>query len=106
MTLIHLKPEKLFTLCKHYSVCFTANVIVRLVGGTNSSGRVEVSKANTDSWEGVCDTSWDNDDAKVVCNMIDPRLELINYTVNFSNQNPEGTWIYFVSGWSRLLLAK
>ena len=51
--------------------------MVHLVGGTNSSGRVEVSKVNTDSWEGVCDDGWDNNDAQVVCNMIDPRLEVI-----------------------------
>ena len=91
MTLIHLKPETLYFLYNHYTVCFTANVMVRLVGGTNSSGRVEVSKVNTDSWEGVCDDGWDNNDAQVVCNMIDPRLEIIHYIVNYSNQDPEGT---------------
>ena len=51
--------------------------MLRLVGGTNSSGRVEVSKVNTDSWRGVCDDDWGNDDAKVVCKMVDPRLEII-----------------------------
>ena len=50
--------------------------MVRLVGGTNFSGRVEVSKVNSDSWRGVCDDYWDENDAEVVCKMIDPRLEL------------------------------
>ena len=54
---------------------FTDNITVRLVGGTNFSGRVEVSKVNSDSWRGVCDDDWDDNDAKVVCKMIDPRLD-------------------------------
>ena len=53
--------------------------MVRLVGGTNSSGRVEVSKVNEGRWRGVCDDYWDDIDAKVVCKMIDQRYKIILY---------------------------
>lgn len=46
-------------------VCFS----VRLTGGSNSrEGRVIVRLGNTDG--SVCDDSWDNDDARVVCRML------------------------------------
>lgn len=42
---------------------------IRLQGGKEHVyGRVEI--CNSGMWETVCDDSWDNDDAKVVCNQL------------------------------------
>lgn len=44
-------------------------VSVRLTGGsTSNEGRVIVTLGNTDG--SVCDDSWDNNDARVVCRML------------------------------------
>ena len=57
---------------------------VRLVGGSNStSGRVEVCANN--QWGTVCDNYWDNNDAKVVCRML-----------NYSNSGKYIYSIYYV----------
>ncbi len=41
---------------------------IRLQGGTATSGRVEI--CNNNEWGTVCDNSWDDVDAQVVCRQL------------------------------------
>ena len=44
------------------------DIQVRLVGGTNQTGRVEVYFAG--QWGTICHNGWDNNDAQVVCRQL------------------------------------
>ena len=47
--------------------CTTGNL--RLAGGTSSQGRVEICYKNM--WGTICDDSWNEFDARVVCRILD-----------------------------------
>lgn len=53
-----------FRCAHHFKVFFLSGVTYRMVGGENY-GRVEVALGDT--WGTVCDTSWDDNEARVFC---------------------------------------
>ena len=62
--------ELVYYLLYVFSLLFTAHptVSVRLVGGTMSRGRVEILYNNT--WGTICDDSFTNQSAGVLCHML------------------------------------
>ena len=55
-----------YVIVPEYSNCTDGDV--RLIGSVTNEGRVEICYHN--QWGTVCDNSWDNFDARVVCNQL------------------------------------
>ncbi|XP_038068811.1 neurotrypsin-like [Patiria miniata] len=49
-------------------VCKPRSDVVRLVGGSRTSGRVEIYRGG--SWGTICDTNWNETDAGIVCRQL------------------------------------
>ena len=58
---------------------------IRLVGGDNTSGRVEICLDG--GWGTVCDNGWDKDDARVVCRQLGLPTSLSNLCIGKSHKD-------------------
>ena len=67
-----------------------SNGDVRLSGGTEFAGRVEV--CDNGAWGTICDRQWDHEDAKVICNQLN-----LSYPENLTQGNRRRVihWRYY-----------
>ena len=86
-TLLCLVVESLSQNCSHGDV--------RLRGGTEFAGRVEVCANET--WGTICDRGWDHEDAQVICNQLN-----LSYPENLTQGNRVRVSSLYILKWSVL----
>lgn len=64
LTLIHTE----YFVCKLGSNPSTSNI--RLIGGTENSGRVEIRHPESNEWGTICADGFDSNSARTICRML------------------------------------